>query len=65
MPRPMALYRQTVLGAFQQVADTLRALDHDAGALAAEDEALESALPGAAPGPGQFRGGHCELPGGA
>ena len=26
----MALYRQTVLGAFEQVADTLRALDHDA-----------------------------------
>ena len=43
-PRPMALYRQAVLGAFQQVADSLRALDHDAVALAAEDEALESAL---------------------
>ena len=39
-----ALYRQAVLGAFQQVADSLRALDHDAVALAAEDEALESAL---------------------
>lgn len=39
----MALYRQTVLGAFQQVADTLRALDHDAAALIAEDEALSSA----------------------
>ncbi len=39
----MALYRQTVLGAFQQVADTLRALDHDASALNAEDEALRTA----------------------
>ena len=29
----MALYRQTVLAAFEQVADTLRALDHDAQAL--------------------------------
>ena len=38
-----ALYRQTVLGAFAQVADTLRALDHDARALAAEDEALATA----------------------
>lgn len=39
----MSLYRQTVLGAFEQVADTLRALDHDASALSAEDEALSSA----------------------
>ncbi len=39
----MALYRQTVLGAFEQVADTLRALDHDAAALKAEDEALATA----------------------
>jgi NodT family efflux transporter outer membrane factor (OMF) lipoprotein len=39
----MALYRQTVLGAFQQVADTLRALDHDAAALVAEDAALQTA----------------------
>ncbi|HLW25948.1 MAG TPA: efflux transporter outer membrane subunit [Steroidobacteraceae bacterium] len=38
-----ALYRQTVLGAFAQVADTLRALEHDAAALAAEDLALDSA----------------------
>ena len=38
-----ALYRQTVLGAFEQVADTLRALDHDAAALRAQDEALEAA----------------------
>jgi NodT family efflux transporter outer membrane factor (OMF) lipoprotein len=35
-----ALYRQVVLGAFGQVADTLRALDHDAAALQAQDEAL-------------------------
>ncbi len=39
----MALYRQTVLGAFEQVADSLRALDHDAATLSAEDEALSSA----------------------
>jgi NodT family efflux transporter outer membrane factor (OMF) lipoprotein len=39
----MALYRQTVLTAFEQVADTLRALDHDAEILLAEDEALSSA----------------------
>lgn len=35
-----ALYRQVVLSAFGQVADTLRALDHDAAALQAQDEAL-------------------------
>ncbi len=39
----LALYRQTVLSAFAQVADTLRALDHDASALNAEDEALATA----------------------
>jgi NodT family efflux transporter outer membrane factor (OMF) lipoprotein len=39
----MALYRQVVLAAFEQVADTLRALDHDAQILAAEDEALSTA----------------------
>ncbi len=38
-----ALYRQVVLGAFAQVADTLRALEHDAAALRAEDEALATA----------------------
>lgn len=38
-----ALYRQVVLGAFAQVADTLRALEHDAAALRAQDEALASA----------------------
>ena len=39
----MALYRQTVLAAFEQVADTLRGLDHDAQVLSAEDEALSTA----------------------
>lgn len=39
----MAQYRQVVLGAFGQVADTLRALDHDAAALRAQDEALTTA----------------------
>jgi NodT family efflux transporter outer membrane factor (OMF) lipoprotein len=38
-----AEYRQTVLGAFQQVADTLRGLSHDADTLAAETEAVETA----------------------
>ncbi len=38
-----ALYRQAVLSAFAQVADTLRALEHDAEALRAETEAVESA----------------------
>lgn len=39
----MALYRQTVLTAFEQVADALRALDHDAQALVAQHEALADA----------------------
>jgi NodT family efflux transporter outer membrane factor (OMF) lipoprotein len=39
----MALYRQVVVTSFEQVADTLRALDHDAQILAAEDEALSTA----------------------
>jgi NodT family efflux transporter outer membrane factor (OMF) lipoprotein len=38
-----ALYRQTVLSAFAQVADTLRALQHDAEILEAQDEALAAA----------------------
>jgi NodT family efflux transporter outer membrane factor (OMF) lipoprotein len=38
-----ALYRQTVLSAFGQVADTLRALDHDAATLKAQDAALQAA----------------------
>jgi len=38
-----ALYRQTVIGAFQQVADALRALEHDAQALAAQKTAVDSA----------------------
>lgn len=38
-----ALYRQTVLSAFQQTADTLNALDHDAQALAAEEQTLATA----------------------
>lgn len=39
----MGLYRQTVLGAFEQVADTLRGLDHDAQILSAQDEAVSTA----------------------
>ena len=38
-----ASYRQIVLVAFGQVADTLRALEHDAEALAAEDRAVRTA----------------------
>ncbi|MFI4868127.1 MAG: efflux transporter outer membrane subunit [Steroidobacterales bacterium] len=37
-----ALYRQTVLGAFGQVADALRALEHDASTLDADDTALQA-----------------------
>jgi len=39
----LALYRQTVLQVFGQVADTLRALEHDAEAIAAQHNALEAA----------------------
>jgi NodT family efflux transporter outer membrane factor (OMF) lipoprotein len=39
----MALYRQTVLGEFQQVSDTLQALDHDAQTLAAQEAAFKTA----------------------
>jgi outer membrane protein TolC len=38
-----AVYRQTVLGAFEQVADSLRALQHDAEALQAQVEAKRAA----------------------
>ncbi len=37
-----ALYRQTVLSAFAQVADLIRALEHDAEAVQAESKAVES-----------------------
>lgn len=39
----LAAYRQTVLGSFQQVADALRALEHDAEMLHAQHQALEAA----------------------
>ena len=39
----LANYRQTVLGAFQQVADALRGLVHDADAVAREREAVQAA----------------------
>jgi len=38
----LANYRQSVLSAFAQVADTLRALEHDAEAVGAEAQALEA-----------------------
>jgi NodT family efflux transporter outer membrane factor (OMF) lipoprotein len=38
-----AIYRQTVLGAFEQVADSLKALEHDAQALQAQVEAKRAA----------------------
>jgi len=38
-----ALYRQTVLSAFAQVADTLRALEHDAELVHAQSQALSAA----------------------
>ena len=39
----LANYRQVVLGALQQVADSLRALEHDAEALRAQAQELDSA----------------------
>jgi NodT family efflux transporter outer membrane factor (OMF) lipoprotein len=39
----LANYRQAVLGAFAQVADALRALEHDAETLSAQSQALDSA----------------------
>lgn len=39
-------YRQTVLAAFEQVADALRGLSHDADAVAAQTEAVEAAEKG-------------------
>jgi NodT family efflux transporter outer membrane factor (OMF) lipoprotein len=52
-----ASYQQTVLGALQQVADTLRALEHDAEALAAREEATEQAAAGLAIAQQQFQVG--------
>ncbi len=43
MAAQLAIYRQTVLQAFGQIADTLRALQHDAETIAAQREALDSA----------------------
>ncbi|RZF24530.1 efflux transporter outer membrane subunit [Paraburkholderia sp. UYCP14C] len=39
----LGIYRQTVLAAFGQVADTLKALEHDAEEIAAQRAALDSA----------------------
>jgi len=39
----LGTYRQTVLSAFAQVADTLRALEHDAEALHAQSQAVKTA----------------------
>jgi outer membrane protein TolC len=41
--RALANYRQTVLSAFAQVADILRALEHDAEAVHAQSQALSAA----------------------
>ena len=38
----LAQYRSTVLSAFQQVADVLRALEHDADAVSSQDEAVRT-----------------------
>jgi NodT family efflux transporter outer membrane factor (OMF) lipoprotein len=38
----LSLYRQTVLGAFAQVADTVRALEHDAETMQAESHSVEA-----------------------
>ncbi|SIT43554.1 RND efflux system, outer membrane lipoprotein, NodT family [Paraburkholderia ribeironis] len=52
-----AQYRQTVLLAFEDVADTLRALDHDATGLAAQTEAWRAASSSLDLTRGQFRVG--------
>ncbi|MFT0173877.1 efflux transporter outer membrane subunit [Paraburkholderia mimosarum] len=52
-----ARYRQVVLLAFEDVADTLRALDHDADALAAQTEAWRAARSSLNLARGQFRVG--------
>ncbi|WP_239483031.1 efflux transporter outer membrane subunit [Paraburkholderia sp. C35] len=52
-----AQYRQTVLLAFQNVADTLRALEHDATGLAAQTDAWRSASASLDLTRGQFRVG--------
>ncbi len=52
-----AKYRQTVLLAFEEVADALRALDHDAVALAAQTEAWRAANSSLDLVHGQFRTG--------
>ncbi|MFC0397598.1 efflux transporter outer membrane subunit [Paraburkholderia rhizosphaerae] len=50
-----AQYRQTVLLAFQNVADSLRALDHDASGLSAQTEAWQSASDALDMARGQFK----------
>ncbi|MEX3693942.1 efflux transporter outer membrane subunit [Paraburkholderia sp. BR14263] len=52
-----ARYRQVVLLAFEDVADTLRALDHDAAALAAQTDAWRAASSSLDVARGQFRVG--------
>ncbi|HEY3597963.1 MAG TPA: efflux transporter outer membrane subunit [Paraburkholderia sp.] len=52
-----AQYRQTVLLAFENVADSLRALDHDASGLAAQTEAWRAASDSLDLTRGQFRVG--------
>ncbi len=61
----LANYRQTVLSAFAQVADTLRALEHDAETLQAQAQALEAAGGGAAVDTGQLPGWHRQLSAGS
>jgi NodT family efflux transporter outer membrane factor (OMF) lipoprotein len=50
-----AQYRQTVLLAFQNVADSLRALDHDANGLRAQTDAWQSASDALEMARGQFK----------
>jgi outer membrane protein TolC len=50
-----AQYRQTVLLAFQNVADSLRALDHDASGLRAQTDAWQSASDALEMARGQFK----------
>jgi NodT family efflux transporter outer membrane factor (OMF) lipoprotein len=57
----LAIYRQTVLQAFAQVADVLRALQHDAELLAAAQNALDLAQSSMNLNQESYVGGHASL----
>lgn len=57
----LAMYRQTILQAFTQVADVLRALQHDAELLDAEKNALEFAQSSLSLNQQSYAAGHASL----